>query len=50
MTEELKRIRYLAGCIYGDACGLTSGHVGHHRAPIMKMSEEIISIIDNNLK
>lgn len=44
--EEIKRIKYLAGCIYGDASSLTSGNVSHHRTPIMKHAEEIINIIE----
>ena len=46
--EEIKRIKYLAGCIYGNASSLTSGNVSHYRTSIMKHSEEIVDIIDNN--
>ena len=44
--EEIKKIKYIAGCIYGDASSLTSGNVSHYRTPIMKHAEEIINIIE----
>ena len=46
--DDLDRMKYLAGVIYGDANSLTSGNVSHYRTAVMKFAEEIISIIDKN--